>query len=168
MKSMIVVTSIFKKSWSLWRQAWLASNLLKQILKNNSGECSFQSIYHLRSNPNNDSTRRNLGQTWSRASTQSNIFVKAFVGRLSEEELHHGCIMEPVLVLSKNNYLCLIMPSKLLDFLFQPILVLLLSSCVNKTFSVKWPFLVNKIICFPVFMTCLHFCCGFMQITHWT
>jgi hypothetical protein len=36
----------------------------------------------------------------------------------------------------------------------------------HKTFPVKWAFLLNKIMCFPVFMTYLHFCC-FMQITHW-
>ena len=28
------------------------------------------------------------------------------------------------------------------------------------------PFLLNEIICFPVFMMYLHFCCHFMQITH--
>jgi len=38
MKSVLAITFIFKKSWSLWRQAWLASSLLEQILKNNSGE----------------------------------------------------------------------------------------------------------------------------------
>jgi len=38
MKSVLAVTSIFKKSWSLWRQVWLASSLLEQILKNNFGE----------------------------------------------------------------------------------------------------------------------------------
>jgi len=89
---------------------------------------SFQPTYHFFSNPDNDSARRNWGQTWSRASTQSNISAKAFVGRLTEEELHHSCRMEFVLVLSKNNYLWLIMPSKLLDFLFQPVLVLWVSS----------------------------------------
>jgi hypothetical protein len=26
--------------------------------------------------------------------------------------------------------------------------------------------LVNKIMCFPVFRTCLHFSCCFLQITH--
>ena len=89
---------------SLWRQVWLASSLLEQILKNNSGECSFQSTYHLCSNSNNVSARRNWGQTWSRVSTQS------------EGELHHHCRMESVLVLPKNNYLCSIMPAKLLFF----------------------------------------------------
>ena len=39
--------------------------------------------------PNKDSTRRNWGPTWSRASTQS------------EGELHHHYRMEPVLVLPK-------------------------------------------------------------------
>ena len=32
------VMSIFKKSWSFWRQVWVASSLLKQILRNNSKE----------------------------------------------------------------------------------------------------------------------------------
>jgi hypothetical protein len=35
---MLIVTSIFKKSWSLWLKAWLASSLLEQKLKNNSGK----------------------------------------------------------------------------------------------------------------------------------
>jgi hypothetical protein len=52
--------------------------------------------------------------------TQSSISAKAFVGRLTEGELHHRCRMEHVLVLPKNNYLYSIMPTKL-DFLFQPV-----------------------------------------------
>ena len=59
MKSVLVVISIFKKSCSCWRQVWLASSLLEQILKNNSREVSFHSTYHLCSKPNNDSARRN-------------------------------------------------------------------------------------------------------------
>jgi len=110
MKNVLTITSIFK-SWSFWKQAWLASSLLEQILRNYSREVSFQSTYHLCSKPNNDLARRNWGQTWSRAWTQLNISAKAFVGRLIERELHHICRMEPVLVLPKNNHLCLIMPS---------------------------------------------------------
>jgi hypothetical protein len=71
---------------------------------------SFELTNHLCSKPNNDSAQRNWGQTWSRASTQFNISAKAFVGRLTEGELHYICRMEPVLVLPKNNHLCLIMP----------------------------------------------------------
>ena len=127
------MTPIFKKSWSLWRQVWLASSLLEKILKNNSGECSFQSTYHLCSNSNNDSARRNWGQTWSRASTQSNISAKAFVGRPTEGELYHICRMEPVLILSQNNYICLIMPAKLRDILFQPVPVFVGNLAQNST-----------------------------------
>jgi hypothetical protein len=70
----------------------------------------------------------NIGQY---ASTQSNVSAKNFVGRLTEGELHHRCIMEPILVLQKKkNYLSLIMPAKLLDFcfnLFQFLLVIWLT-----------------------------------------
>ena len=105
MKSVLVVMSIFKKSWSFWRHVWLASSLLKQILKNNSREVSFQSTYHLFSKSNNDSARRNWRQAWSRASTQSCVSAKALVGRLTEGELHHWCIMEPILVLQQKKHL---------------------------------------------------------------
>jgi len=37
MKRVLTITSIFK-SWSFWRQVWLASSLLEQILKNYSRE----------------------------------------------------------------------------------------------------------------------------------
>jgi hypothetical protein len=71
----------------------------------------------------------NIGQY---ASTQSNVSAKVFVGRLTEGELHHRCIIEPILVLQKKkkNYLSLIMPAKLLDFcfnLFQFLLVIWLT-----------------------------------------
>jgi hypothetical protein len=35
---MLIVASIFKKSWSLCTKAWLAFGLLEQILRNNYGE----------------------------------------------------------------------------------------------------------------------------------
>jgi hypothetical protein len=76
---------------------------------------------------------KKLGQTWSRASTQSSISAKAFIGRLTKGELHHHCKMEPVLVLPKNNYLCSIMPAKLLDFLFQPVPVFIGNLAQNST-----------------------------------
>jgi hypothetical protein len=71
----------------------------------------------------------NIGQY---ASTQSNVSAKVFVGRLTEGELHHRCIMEPFLVQKKkkkNNHR-LIMPAKILDFcfnLFQFLLVIWLT-----------------------------------------
>jgi hypothetical protein len=42
----------------------------------------------------------NIGQY---ASTQSNVSAKVFVGRLTEGELHHRCIMEPFLVQQKKK-----------------------------------------------------------------
>jgi hypothetical protein len=62
-------------------------------------------------------------------------------------------------------------PALLLSFawswLFQPVLVLLAIWLVmHKTFPIKWVFLVSNIMCFPVFMMWLQFCCRFIQITH--
>ena len=53
-------------------------------------------------------------------------------------------------------------------FLFQPVPIFvgnLAHNFIRLSLSNE-PFLLNKIMCFPVFMTHLHFCC-FMQITHW-
>jgi hypothetical protein len=58
--------------------------------------------------------------------------IHTFVGRPTEGELHHICRMEPVLVLPKNNYLCSIMPAKLL-FLFQPVPVFVGNLAQNST-----------------------------------
>ena len=55
------------------------------------------------------------------------------MGKLTKRELHHSCRMESVLALSKNNYLSLIMPAKLLDFLFQPIPVFVGNLAQNST-----------------------------------
>ena len=86
-------------------------------------------------------------------------FCKSFCGKAAEGELHHRCIMELVLVLPKHNYLCSIMPAKLLDFSVSTCFSLVGNLAQNSTrLSLSnESFFVNKIMCFPVFMKCLHF-----------
>jgi hypothetical protein len=65
------------------------------------------------------------------------------------------------LLCPKNDYLCLIMPAKFFLFWFQPLLVLSRICSRHKTFFIHKPCLVNKIMCFPVFIICFHLCCFF-------
>ena len=117
MKSVLVVTSIFKKSWSFWRHVWLASSLLEQKLKNNSRKVPSNWPIIFLQNPTTTLPKEIGGKRRSRALTQSCISAKALVGRLTEGELHYRCIMEPILVLQKKKKcLCLIMPAELLNF----------------------------------------------------
>jgi len=50
-------------------------------------------------------------------------------------------------------------------FWFQPLLVLSTTCSCRKTLFVHKPCFINKIMCFLVFMICLHFFLFFMQIT---
>ena len=79
--------------------------------------------------------------------------------------------MEHILVLhitkKKKNLPLFDHACKTCWFLFQPVLVFVGNLAQNSTdFLCQKSLLVNKIKCFPVFMTCLHFGC-FMKITLW-
>jgi len=76
---------------------------------------------------------------YGQESQHNPAFLQKLCGKAAEGELHYRCRMEPVLVLPKHNYLCSIMPAKLLDFLFQLVSVLLVIWLImaQKTFSVK-------------------------------
>jgi hypothetical protein len=111
---------------------------------------------------------KKLGANMVKSLNTIQHFCKSFCGKADRRgitpPLHNG-----VYSCSKKNYLCLIMPAKLLDVaLTCSSFCWYWGSKFHKTLTVKWVFLVNKIMCFPVFMTCLYFCCYFMQITHWT
>jgi hypothetical protein len=102
-KNVLVAALIFKKSWSLWTKAWLASRLLEQKLIPSNWPIIFVQT------PTTTQPKETGGQTWSKASTQS------------EGELLRR--MEPVFVLLKKKkttpaWSCL---QKFLDFfnLFQ-------------------------------------------------
>ena len=104
-KNVLASAPIFKKSWSLWTKAWLASSLLEQTLKNTFGEGPSNRFAIFVQTPTTQ-PKEIGGQTWLKASTQS------------EGELHHYCRMESVLVLPKS-YPCLIMPAKISWFFFN-------------------------------------------------
>jgi len=144
----LTVTLIFKKSWSLWRQALLASRLLEQILGNNSGEVHSNWPIIFVQTPTTTHPEDIGGKHGRKPQQQSIISTKAFVGRLTEGELHHSCRMEHVLILSKNNYLWLIMLSKLLDFFVSTCFSLVDKLIMSQDFS-----LLNKIMYFPVFIS---------------
>jgi len=98
-KIVLVVTSTFKKSWSLRRKAWLASSLLEQKLKNNSGEVpSNWSIIFVQT-PTTTQPEEIGGKYGQEPQHNTTFLKKAFVWRLTEGELHHQCRMESVLVL---------------------------------------------------------------------
>jgi hypothetical protein len=80
--------------------------------------------------------------------------------------LHHCCRMKPVLVLPKHNYLCSIMPASSWFLVSTCFSLGNLAHNATRLSLSNEPFLLNKVICFPVFMMYLHFCCHFMQITH--
>jgi hypothetical protein len=108
-KNVLVAALILEKSWSLWTKAWLASSLLEQTLKNTSGEGPSNRSAIFVQPPTTTQPKETGGQTWSKASTQS------------EGELHHHCRMEPVLVLPKITTSVRSCLQKLLDVfnLFQ-------------------------------------------------
>jgi hypothetical protein len=68
-KNVLASASIFKKSWSLWTKAWLASSLLEQTLKNTFGEGPSNRSAIFVQTPTTQS-KETGGQTWSKASTQ--------------------------------------------------------------------------------------------------
>jgi hypothetical protein len=76
--------------------------------------------------------------------------------------------MEPVLALSKNNYLCLIMPTKLLDFLFQPVSIFIgnLAYNVTRLSLLNESFLLIRSFVFLCSGHAFIFLVCFMQITH--
>jgi len=128
-KNMLVAALIFEKSWSLWTKAWLASSLLEQTLKNISGEGPSNRSAIFVQPPTTTQPKETGGQTWSKASTQS------------EGELHRR--MEPVLVLLK------------ISWFFQPIPVFVGNLAQNSTrfFLSNEPFLLIKSC---VFFFCAH------------
>ena len=142
-KNVLVAALIFKKSWSLWTKAWLASSLLEQTLKNTFGEDPSNRFAIFVQTPTTQ-PKETGGQTWSKASTQS------------EGELH--CRMEPVFVLLKKKkkkkkfegYPCLTMPANI-SWFFQPIPVFVDNLAQNSTrFSLSnEPFLlINHVFSF--------------------
>ena len=105
-KNVLASAPIFKKSWSLWTKAWLASSLLEQKLIPSNWPIIFVQT------PTITQPKETGGQTWSKASTQS------------EGELLRR--MEPVLVFSTKKKISKATPAwpclqKFLDFfnLFQ-------------------------------------------------
>ena len=166
MKSVLTMKPIFKKSWSLWRQAWLASSLLEKILGNTSDE--------------GPST-----QPVTFDQTPTTTQPEEIRGKYGQEPQHNPAFLQKLLWEGRPKGNCTtvaewsmflfcqkittgsIMPAKLFDFLFQPVPVLLVIWLIMPQDSLcQMSLLVNKIMCFPVFRTCLHFSCYFMQITH--
>jgi len=70
-KNVLASAPIFKKSWSLWTKAWFASSLLEQTLKNTSGEGPSNRSTIFVQPPTMTQPKETRGQTWSKASTQS-------------------------------------------------------------------------------------------------
>jgi len=68
-KNVLASAPIFKKSWSLWTKAWLASSLLEQTLKNTFGEGPSNRSAIFVQTPTTQ-PKETGGQTWSKASTQ--------------------------------------------------------------------------------------------------
>jgi len=133
MKSVLAVTSIFKKSWSLWRQVWLASSLLEQILKNNFGEVPSNRPIIFFQTPTTTQPEEIRGKHG-----QEPQHNPAFLQKLLWEGWQKGnCTIvaewSMFLFCQKNNYLYLIMPAKLLDFLFQPVPVFVGNLAQNST-----------------------------------
>jgi len=141
-KNVLLAALIFKKSWSLWTKAWLASSLLEQKLIPSNWPIIFVQT------PTTTQPKETGGQTWSKASTQS------------EGELHRR--MEPVFVLLKKKKKLLLPDHACKNFLifFQPIPIFVGNLAQNSTrFSLSnEPFLLIKHV-FSFFV--------FMQITYW-
>jgi hypothetical protein len=143
-KNVLASAPIFKKSWSLWTKAWLASSLLEQKLIPSNWPIIFVQT------PTITQPKETGGQTWAKASTQF------------EGELHRRTASQ-FLSCSKRKkiegYPCLIMPAKI-SWFFQPIPVFVGNLAQNSTrFSLSnEPFLlINHVFSFFVFM----------QITYW-
>jgi hypothetical protein len=162
MKNVLTITSIFK-SWSFWRQAWLASSLLEQILRNYSREVpSNRPIIFVQ---NLTTTQpEEIGGKRSQEPRHNHIFCKSFCGKDDQRGIappvHNGAYSCSAKKKKKNlpqfDHAC-----KTSWFLFQPVPICvgnLAHNFIRLSLSNE-PFLLNKIMCFQVFMTYLHFCC---------
>jgi len=128
-KNVLASAPIFKKSWSLWTKAWLASSLLEQKLIPSNWPIIFVQT------PITTQSKETGGQTWSKASTQF------------EGELHRRTASQflPCSKKKKKSYPCLIMPAKI-SWFFQHIPVFVGNLAQNSTrFSLSnEPFLLIK------------------------
>jgi hypothetical protein len=115
MKSVLTVTSIFKKSWSFWRHVWLASSLLEQILKNNSRKVPSNRPFIFVQNPTTTQPEEIGGKHWSICLNAIQRFWKSFCGKANLRGIAPPVQNGANYCLKKKNYLCLIMPAKLLD-----------------------------------------------------
>jgi len=168
MKSVLTIKPIFKKSWSLWRQAWLASSLLEQILGNTSEEGPSTHLVTFNQSPTTTQPEEIRGKHG-----QGPQHNPTFLQKLLWEGWPKGnCITvaewSMFLLCPKittSVWSCL--QNFLIFFftMFQFLLVIWL--IMPQDFLCQMRFLVNKIMYFPVFRTCLHFSCCFLQITHW-
>jgi hypothetical protein len=103
MKSVLVVMFIFKKSWSFWRHVWLASSLLEQILKNNSRKVPSNRPIIFVQNPTMTLPEEIRGKHGQEPRHNHVFLQKLWWEGWIEGELHHRCIMEPILVLQKKK-----------------------------------------------------------------
>ena len=138
-KNVLASAPIFKKSWSLWTKAWFASSLLEQTLKNTSGEGPSNRSTIFVQPPTMTQPKETRGQTWSKASTQSE---GELLRRKKKKKKFEG-------------YPCLTMLAKI-SWFFQPILVFVDNLAQNSTrFSLSnEPFLlINHVFSF---FFCVH------------
>jgi hypothetical protein len=139
-KNVLASAPIFKKSWSLWTKAWLASSLLEQKLIPSNWPIIFVQT------PTITQPKETGGQTWAKASTQF------------EGELHRRTASQ-FLSCSKRKkiegYPCLTRPAKI-SWFFQPIPVFVGNLAQNSTrFSLSnEPFLWIKACVFFFVCSC--------------
>jgi len=119
MKSVLVVTSIFKKSWSLWRKTWLASSLLEQNLEITLGKFLPTNQSSLFKPPITTQPEEIGGKHGQEPQHNPACLQKLLWERWLKGNCTTVAKWSLFLFCQKNNYLCSIMPAKLLDFLFQ-------------------------------------------------
>ena len=132
-KNVLASAPIFKKSWSLWTKAWLASSLLEQTLKKPLVKVFPTGLLFL-------------------FSLQQWLNPKKLGGKHDQKPQHNpkgNCTAEWSQFLFWKSYPCLIMPAKISWFFSTySSFCRLFGSKFHKIFLVQWAFLVNKIMWF--------------------